>query len=100
MTWKYVDGEWCRLCRNCAGTGTEKLFRNGGCACPWSERMHVIDHPENDNSEIGHRLYRCDDCGSVWRVYHDTTDDSIDLPAPEYVGREIPMMPVDEKENT
>jgi hypothetical protein len=91
-TWDEKKRKYVRPCRTCNGSGQEELCRRAGkCDCPWGGENEDIDHPENDNSRgIGHKLIRCNKCGSIWRIYYETTDDSWDVPAPERLPDGIP----------
>lgn len=46
--------------------------------------------PDRKHCGIGHKLVRCNACGNVWLLHYETTEDSWDVPGPEFVGREIP----------
>src|SRR5438552_1783084 len=96
--WTKNGRDYERKCSHCHGTGIESLFRRGQCqACPW-EKTSDVAHPANTPRNlhggydvgIAHKLVRCDVCGGVWMVYFETSDDSWDVPAPEYVGTAIP----------
>ena len=92
MTWKKdQNNRWKRLCQTCFGKGEEELWEFGASCCHSNANMHKIDHPANGRTScMGHRLERCEKCGAVWLVYHETSDDSIDIPAPVHVGYRIP----------
>lgn len=93
MTWKKnKEGVYEQRCPHCEGSGRLTLFADGkwSCGCP-GEHMDNIDHPSNTRGElVGHRLERCRKCGLVWLCYHQTSEDSLDIPGPVCLGNVIP----------
>lgn len=92
MAWKKnKEGKYEDRCHYCAGTGKVELPYADWSACQCNDHWTLVEHPANRNNwDIGAQLYRCNRCGLVWLVHYDHTDDSIDIPAPEVVGRRIP----------
>lgn len=81
-----------RTCRCCGGTGVETA--PWGNCCTSREDMELIEHPGNVNKDtyLFKQLYRCNVCGCVWLIFTEVTDDSLDVPAPILIGKEIPSL--------
>ena len=96
MTWKKCSTDiYERPCRHCGGTGREIMLPGDWQACKCFEHWTMVDHPSNTESSkeihcVWNELRRCDVCGLVWVYFWEATDDSMDVPAPEIVGRRIP----------
>ena len=64
----------------------------GNNQCCFGDDMEDVEHPANQRKDcfIGRKLQRCGVCGGVWLVFFELTDDSWDVPSPEFVGHKIP----------
>jgi len=103
MTWKYnkKSHKYERPCSHCHGSGIEVLDSRDCHCCPWGRRdasnLERLIHPANsihfggtEDTYISQELMICKICQTIWMIFHEPPDDSMDIPGPELIGKKIP----------
>ncbi len=97
MVWKHVDGKWRKRCEHCLGYGYIEITQYSVHCC--TEYWEEVDHPSNskydpdrDLKGTGNIMQHCKVCNRVWIQYVEIGDDSLDVPAPECLGDQIPPL--------